>query len=412
MLRKVFSNLSQYNPKLEDKICANQSVFVAGAKIVTRNGELDLLWKYKISDEMYSSSCLSADGKALYVGTNLGELIAFDSATGKKLWNFEPECHPVLSPSISPDGAVCVTNSRGYVHILKNKTGKEILKFSASHSLDGLSCITPDSVIYTVGGNNSKLYAFNSKDGQKIWQYDAADKIYNPPCMGQNNTVYIAVCNEHLYALDGRTGNEKWKFPTYGNASSPVVGLDETIYAGSNGGYLYSINSKTGEKKWESHISIWQIESPALSPDGSIVYATSYDGYICAFDSSSGRQIWKDKIDDNICSSPLPAPDGTVYVGTKGGYLYAIEGKLGKKIGMFNTRGEIIKTPCISSNGTVYVICQNGNIYALKRSVREEVVEEIKKACRINTRNRIVKDSNTVTIGAIKLEVNQRYKKI
>lgn len=44
-----------------------------------------------------------------------------------------------------------------------------------------------------------------------------------------------------LYALDGKTGAEKWSYRTGGGIySTPAIGRDGTVYVGSNDGKVYA----------------------------------------------------------------------------------------------------------------------------------------------------------------------------
>jgi outer membrane protein assembly factor BamB len=46
-----------------------------------------------------------------------------------------------------------------------------------------------------------------------------------------------------VFAVDGGTGEELWRFSVESSSSSPVV-VDKVVYVGSSDGYLYAI---TGE---------------------------------------------------------------------------------------------------------------------------------------------------------------------
>ena len=54
-----------------------------------------------------------------------------------------------------------------------------------------------------------------------------------------------------LYALDAKTGKERWTFMAKrGIDSSPVI-VGDRVYFGSDDGYLYAANLATGDKIWE-----------------------------------------------------------------------------------------------------------------------------------------------------------------
>jgi outer membrane protein assembly factor BamB len=56
-----------------------------------------------------------------------------------------------------------------------------------------------------------------------------------------HGVVYVGSNDSHLYAVDAKTGREKWKFKTGGKVlSSPAV-ANGVVYVGSEDGYLYAI---------------------------------------------------------------------------------------------------------------------------------------------------------------------------
>jgi len=55
--------------------------------------------------------------------------------------------------------------------------------------------------------------------------------------------VYFGSNDNHLYAVDANTGEEKWKFETGDSVSSPAV-LDGVVYFGSQDNHLYAVDIK------------------------------------------------------------------------------------------------------------------------------------------------------------------------
>eukprot|EP01037_Dinobryon_pediforme_P014669 gene14669-14793_t len=78
--------------------------------------------------------------------------------------------------------------------------------------------IVHDGVIY-VTGSYSRLYAVNSKTGEKLWQYDARLPEGILPCCDVVNRgaviwkdkVYFATLDAQIVALNAKTGKQVWK---------------------------------------------------------------------------------------------------------------------------------------------------------------------------------------------------------
>ena len=78
--------------------------------------------------------------------------------------------------------------------------------------------IVHDGIIY-VTGSYSRLYAINSKTGEKLWQYDARLPEGILPCCDVVNRgaviwkdkVYFATLDAQIVALNAKTGKQVWK---------------------------------------------------------------------------------------------------------------------------------------------------------------------------------------------------------
>lgn len=63
------------------------------------------------------------------------------------------------------------------------------------------------------------------------------------------------------------------------------------VYFGSHGGWLYAINGETGDEEWRFKAEDVIISSPVVAEG--IVYFGSFDTYLYAIDYMTGRQKWK-----------------------------------------------------------------------------------------------------------------------
>jgi len=130
-----------------------------------------------------------------------------------------------------------------------------------------------------------------------LWKFKTGEGEGTSPVVA-DGVVYVASVNG-LYAVDARSGEEKWKYPWgtyYGGHSCPA--FSEGVL------YIYS-------------------DSGRPHPDG------SEGGYLYALDAESGQEMWRfEKAGDTGFSSPAVS-DGVVYFGTGDGYLYALDAQTG-----------------------------------------------------------------------------------
>ena len=157
-----------------------------------------------------------------------------------------------------------------------------------------------------------------------VWTMPAEEM----PRMHFDNTYHVSASNglaffgssvdNKVYALDIKTGEERWSFYTEGPVRfSPSVWNDR-IYFGSDDGYVYCLKAKTGKLDWRFHVgpsdskvigsgrmvSLFPVRTSGLVDKGIAYFGAGvfpYDGlYICALDAADGSVVWKnDDLDDN-----------------------------------------------------------------------------------------------------------------
>ena len=116
--------------------------------------------------------------------------------------------------------------------------------------------------------------------GSLKWKYATLGRIYSPPVIGADGTVYAISADGFLYALNPANSSLKWKYATgYDGYSSPAVGADGTIYIGStdSDNHLYALNPADGSLRWEYAMSNGCLYSPALGADGTIYVGSGDD---------------------------------------------------------------------------------------------------------------------------------------
>lgn len=109
-------------------------------------------------------------------------------------------------------------------------------------------------------------------------------------------TVYIASADSLLYAVDSRTGDEKWRFSQpHHQFASPVIAegiiycptalISSSAAAQAAGqqvsGSLYALNAQTGQELWNFPAPVSStVDTPALA-DGTL-YFRGPDRYLYA----------------------------------------------------------------------------------------------------------------------------------
>jgi outer membrane protein assembly factor BamB len=248
---------------------------------------------------------------------------------------------------------------------------------------EGTSPVVSDGVVYVSGEVHVSgddvvsdyayqfLYALDARSGQEKWRFPWSTNANQPSCPavsdglvyigGNNGDKYpttIGSKSEALYALDAESGREIWKFRTsFGVTPSPAVS-DGLVYFGTDGGYLYALDAASGQLKWD-YLAMDPGEGPAavdFSPavsDGA-VYFTAGD-YLYALDAQTGQEKWTLKLDDVFDPrSSLVVSDGVVYL-VNDARLQAFDAQTGQEEWTYEVDGAIWSSPAVS-DGVVYFL--------------------------------------------------------
>jgi len=190
--------------------------------------------------------------------------------------------------------------------------------------------------------------------GKLEWKFRTGDVVHASPAIS-DDTLFIGSWDSYFYALDARTGKEKWRFKTgedqdihnqVGIQSSAAVAAD-VVYFGCRDSNFYAIDARTGQQKWNfNNKGSWVIASAAIQ-NGKVYFATSDSGTFYALDAQSGSRIFSlDFKKWPMFSSPAIAGH-MLYLGSHNGKLIAIDLDTRQAVWTFQTDGSL-------QNGATY----------------------------------------------------------
>jgi outer membrane protein assembly factor BamB len=198
-----------------------------------------------------------------------------------------------------------------------------------------------DGVLY-VGSADGNFYAVDAKSGAERWRFKTGGGISSSPAVSGGN-AFFSSRDGFLYAVDTRTGRQRWRLPLGKDLgernywdyylSSPVV-AGQTLFIGAGNGHVRAVDIRNGKVRWSFPTSARVRATPAVSGDN-VVFATM-DGHVYAVGAKDGAQRWKfatqgagNKFEDNgndttsVSASPSVS-DGIVTVGGRDGFAYGI----------------------------------------------------------------------------------------
>lgn len=217
-----------------------------------------LLWKATGAGIAYSSFS-SSNGRLFTLGArgDTEYVIAFDAATGKKLWEvpngrrFRNEMGdgPRSTPTIDGDRVYAFGGS-GDLTALEPATGKRIWsinvvdKFGGSTPYWGYSespLVYGDRIILNAGGRRASVVAINKVDGSTLWQNHNDDAAYSSPVLLRTGSLAQIVFFTGIRALavDPRDGRLLWSYNKVSNntanIATPVVRGTKVFFSSDYG---------------------------------------------------------------------------------------------------------------------------------------------------------------------------------
>ena len=245
----VVSNLtlddwSQWRGKNRDGVSAERGLLKDWP-----TGGPALAWTVKGAGEGYSSFAV-AGGKVYTLGARGGTeyAMAFDEATGKKIWEVATGTRfrndrgdgPRATPTVD-GGQVYAFGASGDLAVLDAATGKVawkmnvLEKFGGSNIGWGLSespLVLPDRILINAGASGASIVALSRKDGSVLWKTGRDEAGYSSAILHQFQGTPQAIffTASQGVAVDPRDGRQLW---TYGKVSNRTANVATPIARGN-----------------------------------------------------------------------------------------------------------------------------------------------------------------------------------
>jgi outer membrane protein assembly factor BamB len=201
-----------------------------------------LAWRASGAGEGYSSFSVNA-GRLFTLGArgNTEYVLAFDAATGKRLWevahgrrfNNDRGDGPRATPTIDGD-RVYAFGASGDLTVLEAATGKVawtqnvLQKFGGSNISWGLSespLVLSDRILVNAGGRGASIVALRKTDGSLIWKSQNDEPGYSSALLhevgGRRSAVFFT--GERALAVDVNDGSLLWSYDRVANRTANIA---------------------------------------------------------------------------------------------------------------------------------------------------------------------------------------------
>ncbi len=154
----------------------------------------------------------------------------------------------------------------------------------------------------------SQITHANVSTLKRAWVFHIADDnspIETAPIV-YNGMVYVTSGHSHVYALDAKTGAQKWRYAPNPHviafaANRGVALADGRVYVGTLDGHVVALDAQTGKTVWSvvgvhDPTNTFYSMAPVPYKNMLLLGASNGDwgglGYISAFDRETGKRMW------------------------------------------------------------------------------------------------------------------------
>jgi outer membrane protein assembly factor BamB len=292
---------------------------------LTREVDVDILWKFDMMDELGVSQHNMANASP----------VVFENLILVNTSNGQDESH-VNVPSPKAPAIIAVDKTTGKLVWEDNSVGERILHGQWSSVAVGK---IGDVVQAVVGQGDGFARGYEAKTGKKLWEFDLNPK----------DSVWPKTRNEVI--------------------STPII-VDNVVYIangqdpehGEGVGHLYAIDAtKRGDitttgKLWHYGDIRRSISTGSLF--NGILFYSDFSGFLHALDAKTGKPFWKHDMFAAIWGSPIVI-DGKIYLGDEDGDVTVLNADKTLKVLAENNMGSSVYSTATPANGTLFILNRN-----------------------------------------------------
>ncbi|MBB3776490.1 outer membrane protein assembly factor BamB [Erythromicrobium ramosum] len=336
-----------------------------------------------------ASAPVVGSGKLFAEGTD-GVIVAFDKATGAKLWTrgeddmTKDQVPSAFGGGVSYEaGKLYATNGVGDVKAVNAETGEVIWKIKPAGPMRGSPTIAFGQLFVMTQDN--QIISLNINDGSLMWDESGSNTqsgVFGvaAPAAGQG-TIVAGYSSGELSAYRYENGRTLWSDALARTNISTTVGsitdidadpiIDSgRVYALGQGGRMAAYELVTGQRIWELNLA--GISTPAIA--GEWIFTLTDDARLLAISRSSGRVRWitqlqrykdeEDKKGPIFWTGPVLA-GGHLWVASSRGEMWKVSAGEGSA-SLFADIGQPVSLPPLVADGMLYLMDDAGTIHAWK----------------------------------------------
>jgi outer membrane protein assembly factor BamB len=215
-----------------------------------------------------------------------GAMFGVDAVTGEVEWRGDrPTDHPHSTCAIDREaGRLVVGSNDGSLYAWTYPGLEFAWAFDTGGAIKGPVATYDGSAFF--GSWDERIYRVGLDDGAEEWTYHTGGLVMSGPSIEPSTgTLYAGGHDSRLYALD-LAGEERWTFDTGGRLLGCPTVTAESVLVGSYDRRLYAVDKRSGAERWRVAADGWVTSTPLVTGDGIYVTARASGDYL---DDGEGR---------------------------------------------------------------------------------------------------------------------------
>ena len=341
-------------------------------------GKFQDIFKKSIGDYINKnndSGSLLVSNEFVFFSDEKGKIYKFDIKNQRVIWELK-----IYESSLNnyPKNIALYLNSNilyaadnlGFLYSIDTETGKPI--WQQNYGVPFSSNLNFYKSILYVVNQNSRLYAFNPIDGEKIWSFESLSGLIKPSRSSSisilnNNLLFtndvgdvtvidlnqqVIVWTKNILSQNTISNNLIFK-------TSNLLIDKKDVFISSNNGDLLNFNFDTGEIKWSQKLSSIQNH---ISTD-KYLFVLTENGFIIAFNKTNGTILWSLNLTKfSRDSKTVPSYYGlllasnNLYATSSNGDIYKISANDGTYISHKKINSDLSRAPIILNRSSELII--------------------------------------------------------
>jgi outer membrane protein assembly factor BamB len=280
------------------------------------------LWKSKVG---ICRASPAVQGKRVVIGNINGEVFCLDRTSGEQVWKYEAVGGEIAS-GCNFHGSNVLVAAQGMPLTCLNDQGKVLWTFEIDGGSNGTPTVDGDTVF--ASGCDALFHVIDAKTGKEIWSVEVPGQSASTTAVC-DGVAYLGTVTNQVIAIDLKSKTKLWEFEARRKPQafySSCAVADDLVVVGCRDRKIYALDRKTGAERW-SYITEGSVDaSPAIVGQRVFVGCLSLTGEFYVLNLKDGKQLQEITLDSAVTGSTAVGPK-CVLVGTEKGTVYCFGAK-------------------------------------------------------------------------------------